>query len=142
MTKFWTLSVFLLFSLQVLALEDGQVRYSGGTAPGVTSGVIGRLDTTAESSLIFEHERNKLAIPYSSIESHEYSKEVARHLGVLPAIAVALFNTRQYRHYFRISYRDQSNTEQVAIFEVSKRDSRALQAVLDSRSPRVLKPPL
>ena len=140
MGKFWTLSLLLLFSLQVFALEDGQVRYSGGTAPGMIAGVVGRLDTTSDSSLIFEHAGNKLTIPYSSIESHEYSKEVARHLGVLPAIAVALFNTRQYRHFFRISYRDQNNTKQVAILEVSKHDSRALQAVLDSRSPRALKP--
>lgn len=132
--------LLLLLSLSAFALGEDQVRYVGGTNPGMVAGVTGRLDTTGDSSLVFEHAGNKLAIPYSCMQSHRYSKEVARHLGVLPAIVVGMLKTRQYRHFFRISYRDQANIVQVAIFQVSKQNSPTIQAVLDSRSPHAVTP--
>ena len=54
------------------------------------------------------------------------AQQVARHLGVVPAIAVGLVKRWQRRHYFRITYHDESKTQQVAIFEVSKGDAPAL----------------
>jgi hypothetical protein len=94
--------------------------YVGGTAPGVNAGIVGRLDTTSDTALIFEHSEGKLAISYDAIQSFDYAKEVTRHLGVLPAIGVGLVKMRKHRHFFRISYRDSSNEVQVAIFEVPK----------------------
>ena len=128
---------FLLFlSLSAAALTDGHAKYVGGTAPNMIAGAVGRLETTSETSLIFEHAGNKLEIPYASIESSDYNKEVARHLGVLPLIAVGLIKTRQHRHFFRISFRlPGSTTAQVAIFEVPKHMPRNLQAILDARAP-------
>jgi hypothetical protein len=140
MKGFLPLSFFLLLSLSASALENGHAKYVGGTVPGVAAGTIGRLDTTSETSLIFLQAGNKLEIPYASIESYEYSKEVAWHLGVLPAIAVRLFKVRQRRHFFRFSYRDSNNVEQAAVFEVPKQMPRMLQAVLQTRAPRSRKP--
>lgn len=94
--------------------------YVGGTAPGVNAGIVGRLDTTSDTALIFEHSEGKLAISYDAIQSFDYAKEVTRNLGVLPAIGVGLVKMRQHRHFFRISYRDSSNEVQVAVFEVPK----------------------
>jgi hypothetical protein len=130
----------LLLSASVSALENGHARYVGGTVPSLTAGTIGRLDTTSEASLIFVQAGNKLEIPYVSIESYEYSKEVTWHLGVLPAIAVRLFKARQRRHFFRFSYRDANNTVQAALFEVPKQMPRTLEAVLQTRAPRTGKP--
>lgn len=127
------LIAFFLFilSLPALAVDGADVRYIGGTQRGVTPGLIGRLDTTAENWLIFEYASNKLDIPYASIQSFDYTKEVSHHLGVLPAIAVGLLKARKRRHLFRISYRVQE-TDQVAIFEVSKQMPRTLKAVLEA----------
>lgn len=86
MQKLVAFCLLLTFSFPALAVEDGQVIYLGGSAPGVSAGVVGRLDTTSDKALVFEYSGNKLAIPYDSIQSFEYSKEVTRHLGVLPAI--------------------------------------------------------
>ena len=141
MKKIWISLSFLLFTLHAFALKDGHAKYVGGTAPGLTAGTLGQLDTTAESALVFQYAGRKISIPYASIDSNEYSKELARHLGILPAIAVALLKTRQYRHYFRISYRDSNGTEQIVIFEVQKTTYRALQAVLDARAPHTAKFP-
>jgi len=127
--------LLVVLSLPVAAVDGQHVKYVGGTAPGLKAGIVGRLDTTSETSLTFEYAGNRLTIPYASIESFDYSKEVARHLGVLPAIAVALVRIRQRRHFFRISYRGPNDVAQVAIFELPKHLPRTLQAVLDARSP-------
>jgi hypothetical protein len=132
--------LILIFSLSALAVEDGQVMYLGGTAPGMATGVLGRLDTTSETALIFEYSGNKLLIPYDAIESFEYSKEVTRHLGVMPAIAIGLIKVRRHSHFFRISYRDPNNVPQAAVFEVPKHVPRTLRAVLETRAPRTCKP--
>jgi hypothetical protein len=61
---------------------------------------------------------------------------VARHLGVLPAIAVGLVKKRQRRHYFRISYRDENGVVQVVVFEVPKNMPRTLLPILQTRAPQ------
>jgi hypothetical protein len=139
MKRHLALLLLLTFVLPAAALENDQVMYAGGTIPNVKPGAIGRLDTTLEVALFFEHSGGKLPIPYADIQSFAYDKEVTRHLGVLPAIAVGLLKMRQHSHFFRISYRDDKGG-QVAIFEVSKQMPRVLQAVLASRSPTACKP--
>src|SRR5712671_6849578 len=97
--------LMLTLTLPAAAVENEQVMYAGGTVPTVKAGTIGRLDPTLETTLLFEHSGGKLLIPYADIQSFAYDKEVTRHLGVLPAIAVGLLKMRQHRHFFRISYR-------------------------------------
>jgi hypothetical protein len=137
MKRFPQFCLFLFFSLSAFALEEGYARYVGGTVPGLTSGVIGRLDTTSTTSLTFARAGNKVEIPYTSIESYEYSKDVTRHLGVLPAIAVGLVKMRRHSHYFSISYRTEAGgPSQVVVLEVPKDMPRSLQAILQTRAPQ------
>jgi hypothetical protein len=127
-------------ALPAIAVDDGQVKYIGGTAPGVSAGVIGRLDTTPATALTFEYSGNKLAIPYDAIQSFSYSTEVSRHLGVLPAIVIGMFKMRRHQHFFRIAYRDSNNVAQVVVLEVPKHMPLILRAVLDTRAPEIHKP--
>ena len=137
MRRWVTFGFVLLLCLPAAAVAGGQVKYAGGTVPGLKAGAIGRLDTTGETVLIYEYGGNRLEIPYSSIESFDYSCEVTRHLGVLPAIVVGLLRARQHRHFFRISFRNLSRGPdgalQVAVFEVAKQMPRTLKAVLEAR---------
>ena len=110
--------IILGLTLPAAAVEDGQVMYFGGTVPALTAGLVGRLDITSETSLTFEYGTSKLVIPYTAVESFEYSTEVTHHLGVLPAIAVGLLKKRERRHFFRISYHDAGPALQVVVFEV------------------------
>jgi hypothetical protein len=132
--------LLLAVSLSATALTDGQVIYEGGTVPGLGTKTIGRLDMASDTALTFEAGANRLTIPYSSIESFDYSKDVTRHLGVLPAIAIGLIKQRQRQHFFRIAYRDETHVSQVAIFEVPKQMPRTLQAVLSAKVPRSTNP--
>jgi hypothetical protein len=130
-------SIFLLLvlvSLPAVAVSGQNVKYVGGTPPTLNPGVIGTFDITSESGLTFQHGNNKLTIPYSSIESSQYSQEVARHMGFLPTVAVCLLKVRQHRHFFRISYHDDHSVEQVAIFEVPKHMPRTLSVVFETRA--------
>jgi hypothetical protein len=140
MKKLLTFCLLLVLVIPTAAVEGTQVMYMGGTAPALQAGVVGRLDTTSETSLTFEYSGTKLLIPYADIQSFEYSKEVTRHLGVMPAIAVGLVKMRRHRHYFRISYRASDNVAQVAVFEIPKQMPRMLQAVLEARAPQARKP--
>ncbi len=136
MKKLAAFCFLLAISLPAVAVEDGVVMYAGGTVPALKAGVLGRFDTTSETMLLFEYAGDKLAIPYARIDSYEYSEQVARHLGVLPAIAVGLVRKRQRRHFFQISFHDESNSGQVAVFEVSKHMPQTLLAVLQTRAPQ------
>jgi hypothetical protein len=127
-------------TLPAFAVEGGRVKYAGGTAQSVRGGVIGRLNTTPDTELIFEYSGNKLAIPYDAIQSFQSSEEVARHLGVLPAIVVGMFKKRQRQHFFRIEYHDSNNVAQALVFEVPKHMPRILEAVLETRAPGARRP--
>jgi hypothetical protein len=142
MKRFPQFCFLLLFlSVSAFALDQGYARYVGGTVPGVTAGVVGRLDTTSTTSLTFQHAGNKVETPYASIESYEYSKDVTRHLGVLPAIAVGLVKMRRHSHYFSISYRiETGGPAQIVVFEVPKDMPRPLAAILQTRAPGARKP--
>lgn len=122
------------------AVEAGQVMYVGGTVAALNAGISGKLDTSSPTVLNFDSSKGKLAIPFESIDSYEYSQQVAHHLGVLPAIAVGLVKKRQHRHFFRIVWHDENKTQQVATFEVSKEMPRTLLAILQARAPQGCKP--
>jgi hypothetical protein len=134
------LLILVLMPLPTPAVEGDQVMYIGGTVGVLNKGVVGNLDTTSQTALNFESPGGKLVIPFQEIDSYEYFQQVARHLGVLPAIAVGLVKRRQRRHFFRISYHDGSKAEQVAIFEVSKEMPRILLAILQGRAPQGCRP--
>jgi hypothetical protein len=133
--------LLLVISLPAAAVEAGHVQYLGGTVSSLPSGALGRLDTTSDTLLTFEYAGNKLVIPYAKIDSFEYHEEVARHLGVFAAIAVGLVKKRQQKHFVQISYRDENNSSQAAVFEVSKHMPQTLLAVLRTRSPQAWRPP-
>jgi hypothetical protein len=138
--EFAAFCLLLVITFPAGALEDGQVMYTGGTVPTLQAGVLGRFDTTSQTALSFEYGGNKLAILYAKIDSFEYSQQVARHLGVLPAIAVGLVKKRQRKHFFQIRYHDEGNLSQVAVFEVPKQMPPTLLATLQTRAPQGCKP--
>lgn len=134
------ISLLLFSTLLAHAVEGNQVEYVGGTVQTLTPGVVGNLNVSSDTILVFQYSSGSLAIPYAAIQSYDYSQEVTHHLGVAPAIAVGLVKKRQRRHYFRVSYRDETNASQVIVLEVPKQMPRMLLAVLQTRSPQGCKP--
>lgn len=133
-----TIAIALLFAiaLPMAAIDEGQTVYVGGTVRNLKEGIVGRLDTTQAAVLGFEYSGAWLAIPWAKIESFEYSRQLARHWGIVPTVAIVLFKYRQRRHFFRIAYRDEYNLPQAAVFEVPKQLPNTLLAVLQTRAPQ------
>jgi hypothetical protein len=140
MMRILVLCVLLVVALPTLGVEGEQVMYVGGTIETLKEGDLGRLDTTSQTTLSFEYSGGKAAIPFDKIDSFEYTQQVARHLGVLPAIAVGLVKRRQRKHFFRISCHGEANEPQVALFEVPKQMPQSLLAILQARAPQGCKP--
>jgi len=137
----WTVvCLLLLVAMPALGVEDKTVMYIGGTALNLKEGALGTLNMNSQTEMAFESAGNRLAIPFAKIDAYEYSQQVAHHLGVLPAIGVGLLKKRQHKHFFRIVYRDDADTPQVAIFEVPKKMPRTLLAILQLRAPQGCKP--
>src|SRR5258708_16953925 len=97
MKKIVALLLLSLTPLATPAVDDGQVMYVGGTAVALKEGVSGKLDATSPKVLSFDYSGGKLIIPFEMIDSFGYSRQVARHLGVLPAIAVGLVDRKSTR---------------------------------------------
>lgn len=135
-----TIATLLLVSVTVVAVENEQVAFIGGTMQSIKEGTIGQFDLSSAPQLVFQSPGGNLAIPYATIRSFEFSEEVTHHLGVAPAIAVGLLKKRQRQHFVRISYVDADNVPQAAVFEVAKQVPRTLSAVLQSRAPQGCKP--
>ena len=132
-------AVFLLWLITVplFAVEEGEVAYIGGTVAAFKEGTVGKFDTTRTDTLIFQHESTQLSIPYAKIESFEYQKEVAHHMGVIPTLAIVMVKYRQRRHYVRISYQDEQGVSQIAVFEVPKQMPKTIMSILQTRAPQV-----
>jgi len=122
----------LMLSICCMAVEQGQVRYLGGTLDNSKAGAIGRLDLSSPGSITYETEKSRFTIPYNQIVGYQYDEEVTHHLGVLPSIAVGLLKHRQHRHVFTIIYLNEQ-TKQVAVFEVPKNAAESVKAVLDAK---------
>ena len=90
------MSLLLFLGIPTKAAEDGQAMYVGGTTD-VKAGTIGKIAIRPEA-LNFEYSGGRLTIRFDRMESYEYSKQVAHHLGVLPAIAVSLVKRRHRKH--------------------------------------------
>jgi len=126
----------LCFSASAFAASPIPAVYDRGSAGSIRAGAAGTLDVTSPTELVFHGTAyaDKLAIPYKSIDTFDYRRQVVHHLGVLPAIVVALFMPRLRNHYFTINYTDASNQKQVAVFEVSRQEPRLLLPLLRERT--------
>lgn len=129
------LLLVLMIALPAVAVENEEVMYVGGTISAVREGTVGHMDTTSTTALKFDSPGGSFEIPFARFDSYTYSEETARHLGVLPAIGVAVLRKRQHRHFFRISFHDENSTPQVAVLEVSKHMPKTVMAILQTRAP-------
>jgi hypothetical protein len=135
MKQFFVLLLVAAFAVPARAIDDS-VTYVGGTVSSIKNGTIGRFDTGQAASLAFEHSGGRFSIPYEGIRSYEYKKEIARHLGVLPAIAVGLVRMRQHRHFITITYQDEGGGPQTMRFEVPKHMPETILSVLETKAPQ------
>jgi hypothetical protein len=100
MKRILCLCLRLVIPFAALAVESGQVLYIGGSAAIMKDGTLGKLDAASKDEIAFVYFGGKFTIPFATLDSYESSDRVARHLGVVAAVAVGLVRRRQRRHFF------------------------------------------
>lgn len=130
-----TLLLLALFATPALTAQTIPALYDNGSSPTLPAATTGTLDLTSPTDLIFRSTTGAtLSIPYHSILAFNYRVESTHHLGVIPAILVALVNSRMHRHLFTLNYTDAANAKQVAVFDVPKNEPRVLLPLLRLRT--------
>ncbi|HEY0564431.1 MAG TPA: hypothetical protein VGC88_02540 [Terriglobales bacterium] len=135
MQRIVSMILVLVFSVSAFAVEGNQVRYVGGTIPGTKPDAVGAFALESESDFAFDYQGGKLTIPYRRITQYNYTREVTVHLGVVAAIAVSMVKRRSRQHFVEITFTDDNEAKQVAVFEVSKSMPMVVMPVLQGRAP-------
>jgi hypothetical protein len=130
----------VLKGTQAHAVEGKEVAYVSGTSQTIKEGVVGVLNTSSATDLVFEAGSGRISIPYTRVVSYQYRQEVKVHLGVLPAIAVGLVKKRARRHLVTIIWQGEGNQREVMTLEVAKTEPQALLALLRARATEACKP--
>jgi hypothetical protein len=129
------MSTFVLGGLPALAVEGSEVQLRASTVPGTKTGTVGEFDITVPDKMIFRAPGNPdLAMPYANIVEFSSREEVTHHLGVLAVIVLGLLGPREKQHFITISYRDSSDTMQMASFEVAKKTPDIVVSLLQARA--------
>ena len=123
------------------AVGGDRVKLVGTTVPGKPAPTRGRIDATAESTLVFRAEGGagkpgvpELAMPYGSVFEFGIKHEDAFHLGFFPAMFYGMVAPRPKRHVFTVSWHDADDIAQEATFEVPGKLSEHLMHVLYARA--------
>src|SRR5207253_8468538 len=75
MKRLATLCLVLLFARPLLAVDDGDVSYVGGTVENLKEESPGKFDMTSQTELVFVSSSVKLVIPYARSEERRVGKE-------------------------------------------------------------------
>lgn len=130
-----TLLLITLFAAPAFAADTIPALDDNGSSGVIPAATTGTLDLSSPTDLIFRAPTGaSISIPYQSILTFNYRVESTHHLGVIPAILVALVNSRMHRHLFTINYTDAAGAKQVAIFDVPKDEPRILLPLLRLRT--------
>jgi len=65
------LCAVLILSICCVAVEQGQVRYLGGTFDNSEVGAIGRLDLSSPGAITYEAGKARFTIPYRQMVSYQ-----------------------------------------------------------------------
>lgn len=137
MKKFISLFLVVLFLLELpmyAGINSKATMYVGGTVSSIKEGTEGRSSTADEKIFTFEYKGGKLIIPYEKIDSLEYGQKAGRRVGVAIAVTwVALFSKKR-RHFLTLGYKDESDKQQAAVFELGKNVVRTTLASLEART--------
>jgi len=125
----------LSLATSAFAVDGSEVMYTGGSDSAFKPGDVGTFETAPVQELAFVSGGKKLTIAYDKITKIDYRQEVAHHLGIAPAIVVALIKKRERKHFITLTYADDAGKRQAVVFEISKAAPRSLLAIFAARSP-------
>jgi hypothetical protein len=131
-------SVFLLWASLALAGDPGaSAHIVGGTVAGMKNKQAGRIELTGPEAMVFrDKKKGNLSVPYDRIHTLEYGQRVSRRYAEAILISPALLLAKSRKHFVTVGFTDAEGRRQALVFEVGKRDVRALLAGLEAKTGR------
>lgn len=108
----------------------------GGTVTSIPQATEGTSSTDDEKIFTFQYKSGHLTIPYDHINSLEYGQKAGRRVGLAIAVSPVALLSKKRRHFLTISYLDENEKQQAAVFELGKDIVRTTLASLQARSGR------
>lgn len=142
------LGLSLLAPLTANASND-EAAYYGGTIAEFKEAkhpISGHLVTKDGTAMQFVYGKKQVvSIPYAKFIDIEYGLKSGRRVGAAVATTVLLgpigllfLMSKKQKHYVTIGYKDDSDKEQVAVFQVDKDSVRTLLPILEARSGKTI----
>ncbi|MBK5256396.1 MAG: hypothetical protein JJE39_10220 [Vicinamibacteria bacterium] len=116
------------------AIDKGKAMYVGGTLVGVAEKTEGPIYLKGAEKLAFMPKGSVVEVPWSRVEDVEYGQKAGRRIKTAILISpLALFG-KSRKHYVTLAFKDEKDSEQVAVFEFDKDDIRMALAVIKART--------
>lgn len=112
----------------------GRVEYVGGTLANLPSRAEGRVNTSDPKTLVFQARGQDMRVAYGEINLLEYGQQTGRRYIMALAISPLLLLSKSRKHFLTIGYKDGDGNQQALVFQVDKKDVRALLASLQART--------
>jgi hypothetical protein len=106
----------------------------GGTLAGVASGLNGRVHISDPDVLLFESARSALEIPFENVNYLEYGQQAGRRHLLAATVSPFFLLSKSRKHYLTISFKDAAGRQQAVVFQIDKKDVRAVLAGLEART--------
>jgi hypothetical protein len=133
------LNTLLFESIAFAGIGSKATMYVGGTNT-IKEMTEGRSTTSDEKVFVFEYKTGKsattLKIPYDKVNALEYGQKAGRRLGLAIAVTPLALFSKKRKHFLTISYIDDAEKQQAAVFELGKDIVRTTLASLEARTGR------
>ena len=129
-------AVLLLESAAIAGIGSHNTMYVGGTVTSIKEGTEGKSSTADEKVFTFTHKRETLVIPYEKVNALEYGQKAGRRVGLAIVVTPLALLSKKRKHFLTISYTDENDKQQAAVFELGKDIVRATLASVQARSGR------
>jgi hypothetical protein len=132
-----TIVAILVFQATVLGgVGSHNTVYVGGTVTSIKAGAEGKISTADDKAFMFTLKRVALAIPYEKVNALEYGQKAGRRLGLAIVLSPIALLSKKRKHFLTISYLDENDKQQAAVFELGKDIVRTTLASVQARSGR------
>ncbi len=84
--------------------------------------------------LLFESARSALEIPFEKVNYLEYGQQAGRRHLLAATVSPFFLLSKSRKHYLTISFKDAAGRQQAVVFQIDKKDVRAVLAGLEART--------
>jgi hypothetical protein len=132
-------TLILLASTVAFAVGGDKGQYIGGTINTLKEKAEAKFDTTSEKELHFDAAKNgRVSISYASIKELEYGQKAGRRVNAAILVSPLFLFGKSRHHYLTITYKDETDKDQVGVFELGKNVFRPLLKIIEVRSGKTV----